>query len=89
MYFRYRDYYHFISEILEKLSEKKLIQLFIDELNLLYNHFTDEINCLFWTEEMVRKALEEDNSNNGEKYKLFSLITSREITKMEGNKRCL
>jgi len=89
MYFRYRDYYHFISEILEKLSEKKLIQLFIDELNLLYNHFTDEINCLFWTEEIVKEAVEKVDNASSEKDKLLSLITSSEMTKMDVNKRDL
>lgn len=87
MYIRYNDYYHFISEILGKLSEKKLIQLFIDELKLLYDPFEHEINCLFWTKEIVRKALEEDKSEKSEKEKLIDLITSSKMTKTELSKK--
>jgi hypothetical protein len=87
MYIRYKDYYHFISDILEKLSENNLIKLFIDELNLVYDPFEHDINCLFWNDEIVRKAVESDKSDKSEKDKLIDLITSSKMTKAELTKR--
>jgi len=87
MYIRYKDYYHFISEILGKLSEYNLIKLFIDELNLVYDPLDHEINCLFLNDEVVINAVEADESKKSEKEKLIGLITSSKMTKDELNKR--
>jgi len=76
MYMRYNGYYHFVGEILEKLSEAKLIQLFIDELKLLYNPVEHELNCLFMSDEILINFAEGSSEN------LNDLIISSDLTKI-------
>lgn len=75
MYMRYNDYYHVVGEILEKQSETKLIQLFTDELKLLYNPDKHELNCLFMSENTLKEAAEASGK------KLIDLITGSELTR--------
>jgi len=76
MYIRYRDYYHFISEILNTLSENKLIQLFLDELSLVYDPLEHAINCKFWSESDVMTAAKKIKGNQTEKDKLITVINT-------------
>ena len=81
MYIRYRDYYHFISDILSTLSEKKLIQIFIDELSLVYDHIEYDINCKFWSDIDVLEAAKAVEGNQSKKDKLITVITCSSMFK--------
>ena len=76
MYIRYKDYYHFISDILSTLSENKLIQLFLYELSLVYDPLEHDINCKFWSDSEVIEAVKAFEGNQSEKDKLKIIITS-------------
>ena len=76
MYIRYKDYYHFISDTLSTLSENKLIQLFLDELSLVYDALEHDINCKFWSDSEVIEAAKAVEGNQSEKDKLIIVITS-------------
>jgi hypothetical protein len=76
MYIRYKDYYHFISDNLSTLSENKLIQLFLDELNLVYDPLEHDINCKFWSDSEVIEAAKAVEGKQSEKDKLIIVITS-------------
>ena len=81
MYIRYRDYYHFVSEILSTLSENKLIQIFLYELNLVYDPLTDDITCMFWNDSDVLKAANALEGNQSEKEKLITVISNSKMIK--------
>jgi len=81
MYIRYRDYYHFISDILSTLSENRLIQLFLDELSLVYDPLEHDINCKFWSDSDVLEAAKAVEGNQSEKDKLISVINSSRMFK--------
>lgn len=81
MYIRYKDYYQFISDILSTLSENKLIQLFLDELSLVYDPLVHDINCKFWSDSEVMEAAKALEGNQSEKDKLITVITSSSMFK--------
>jgi hypothetical protein len=81
MYIRYKDYYHFISEILSTLSENKLIQIFLYELNLVYDPLEDDITCMFWNDNDVMKAAKALEGNQSEKEKLIEMISTGKMVK--------
>ena len=81
MYIRYRDYYHFVSEILSTLSVNKLVQIFLYELNLVYDPLTDDITCMFWNDNDVLEAAKALEGNQSEKEKLLNVITDSKMIK--------
>jgi len=81
MYIRYRDYYHFISEILSTLSVNKLIQIFLYELNLVYDPLVDDITCMFWNDNDLLEAAKALEGNLSEKEKLINVISDSKMTK--------
>jgi hypothetical protein len=81
MYIRYKDYYHFISEILSSLSENKLIQIFLYELSLVYDPDADDITCMFWNDGDVMKAVNAVVGNQSEKEKLVDVISTGKMVK--------
>jgi len=81
MYIRYRDYYHFVSEILSTLSENKLIQIFLYELNLVYDPLIDNITCMFWNDSDVLKAANTLKGNQSEREKLITVICNSKMIK--------
>ena len=81
MYIRYRDYYHFISEILSTLSVNKLIQIFLYELNLVYDPLIDNITCMFWNDSDVLKAANTLKGNQSEREKLITVISNSKMIK--------
>lgn len=76
MYIRYRDYYHFISDILSTLSENRLIQLFTYELSLVYEPLEHNINCMFWSDSDVTEGAKAVKGNQPERDKLIVVINS-------------
>jgi len=81
MYIRYKDYYHFISKILSTLSENKLIQIFLYELNLVYDPLIDNITCMFWNDSDVLKAANTLKGNQSEREKLITVICNSKMIK--------
>ena len=81
MYIRYKDYYHFISEILSSLSENKLIQIFLYELSLVYDPLEDDITCMFWNDGDVMEAAKALEGNQSEKEKLIEVISTGKMVK--------
>jgi hypothetical protein len=81
MYIRYLDYYPRFSEILLTLSEKKLLELFLFELNLVYDSEEHDINCMFWSDKTVLEAANKVKGDHSEQDKLVGLISSSEMMK--------
>jgi len=81
MYIRYRDYYHSISEILQTLSENQLIDLFLDELQVVYNPKEHDINCFFWTDTMVWDEALAKVSIQSDNEKFISVVCSNEMVR--------
>ena len=81
MYIRYLDYYHRFSEILLNLSDKKLLELFLYELNLVYDSEEHDINCMFWSDKTVLEAANKVKGDHSEQDKLVGLISSSEMMK--------
>ena len=81
MYIRYKDYYHFISEILQTLSENRLIQLLLYELSLVYDPLNHDITCMFWSDSLVMESAKKVKGKQNENDKLISVIVSSEMVK--------
>jgi hypothetical protein len=75
LYLRYGKYAHFTEIILAKLSERKLINLFIDEISIRYNPSNFEVETGGWKDGELMEA------GGGDAERFFKLVTGVELTK--------
>jgi len=75
LYMRYGEYHHFSEFVLDKLSESKLIKLFMDEIKLRFNPAEHEVILRGWNDDELLKAAD------GDKDTFYRLVTGVEWTK--------
>ncbi len=81
MFMRHGVYIHKTTNLLKKLSEKEIIQLFVDEVKLRYNSREHCVNTIRWElEELAEMA-------NSDKELFFKLLYSNEMTENSLNKK--
>jgi hypothetical protein len=75
LFMRYGEYSHFTEFILAKLSERQLINLFMDEVSLRYNSSSHEVLTGGWDDDELIEAACED------KQTFFNLVKGVQMTK--------
>jgi hypothetical protein len=78
---RYGVCLNFTVFILRKLSERKLINLFIDEISIRYNPSNLEVETGGWNDGDVMKAVNAVEGNQSEKEKLVDVISTGKMVK--------
>jgi hypothetical protein len=79
IYMRFSEYHHFTELVLRKLSESKLISLFIDEVTMRYDPAHLEVKLGGWKDEELLEGAK------GDKETFFRLVTTTEWTKITIN----
>ena len=75
VFMRYGVCLHFTEFILRKLSERQLINLFIDEISIRYNSSNLEVETGGWNDKDLVEAA------GGDKVRIFKLVAGVELTK--------
>ncbi len=70
LYMRYAKYHHFSEIVLRKLSENRLIQLFIDEIKLRYDEYDHRMELFGWNDKKLIESADSD------KVKFKKLVTT-------------
>jgi len=75
LFMRHGVYIHETSNLLKNISEKEIIQLFVDEIKLRYNSREHCIDTIKWKLEELAEMV------NGDKELFFRLLYSAEMTR--------